>query len=194
MKLFARITPEGKLRKIAAIVYGIIVGIIIFLFYISNAASYLSDNPTTCVNCHVMAPQYATWFHSSHRETATCNDCHVPHDNIFNTYFFKAKDGLRHATIFTMRSEPQVIRIHEAGQKVVKDNCIRCHSNLLYDSKLARVNTTYNDQRKERDCWECHQETPHGKVNSISSVPYARVPLLESPVPEWLKSLTKSNK
>jgi cytochrome c nitrite reductase small subunit len=44
-----------------------------------------------------------------------------------------------------------------------------------------------NDQSKERLCWECHRETPHGRVNSLSSVPYARVPLPESPVPDWIK-------
>lgn len=182
------------MRRLAAIFYGIIAGLVILLVYVSNAPSYLSDDPKTCVNCHVMAPQYATWFHSSHRETATCNDCHVPHDNIFNTYFFKAKDGLRHATIFTLRKEPQVIRILEEGQKVVKDNCIRCHEDLLMDEKLNVTTTVFNDFRKERQCWECHQETPHGKVNSLSSVPHAKVPLPESPVPDWLKEIIKTNK
>jgi hypothetical protein len=38
-------------------------------------------------------PQYVTWFHSRHREVATCNDCHVPHDNIVRHYAFKASDG-----------------------------------------------------------------------------------------------------
>ncbi|MBN2746997.1 MAG: cytochrome c nitrite reductase small subunit [Bacteroidales bacterium] len=180
------------MRKIAAIFYGIIAGLVILLVYVSNAPSYLSDDPKTCVNCHVMAPQYATWFHSSHRETATCNDCHVPHNNVFNKYYFKAKDGLRHATIFTLRNEPQVIRILEEGQKVVKDNCIRCHEDLLMDEKLNTTTTVFNDFRKERQCWECHQETPHGKVNSLSSVPHAKVPLPESPVPDWLKEIIKN--
>ena len=41
-----------------------------------------------------MTPQYATWSHSTHREHAHCNDCHVPHNNILNKYYFKAKDGM----------------------------------------------------------------------------------------------------
>jgi len=61
-----------------AVLGGIIAGLGLLTIYISNAFSYLSDKPKTCVNCHVMVPSYATWTHSSHREQAVCNDCHVP--------------------------------------------------------------------------------------------------------------------
>lgn len=88
----------------------------------------------------------------------------------------KAKDGLRHATIFTLRMEPQVIFIKEAGREVVPRNCIRCHRDLLTDSKLMSYNLNTHISRLERKCWECHRETPHGRVNSLSSLPYARVP------------------
>ncbi len=167
---------------------GLLIGLFAFNVYISKAWSYLSDDPKACVNCHIMAPQYATWNHSSHRERASCNDCHVPHDNVFRKYYFKAKDGARHASMFTLRMEPQVIFIHEEGQKVVQENCIRCHSDLLTDSKLSTQTSFQAHTKTDRNCWECHRETPHGRVNSLSSVPNARVPLPESPVPEWLKS------
>ena len=179
-------TPPEKWRTPVAIMIGILVGLVCFLIYISNAVSYLSDEPETCINCHVMNPQYATWQYSSHREVATCNDCHVPHNNVFNKYYFKAKDGMRHAYMFTLRLEPQSIFIHEAGQGVVQQNCIRCHSDLVHNSKLMVQTSTYHDSFNERKCWECHRETPHGRVHSLSSVPYARVPGPESPVPDWL--------
>jgi len=168
------------------------VGLGLFTLYLSKAHSYLSDRPETCTNCHIMAPQYATWNHSSHREITNCNDCHVPHDNVLNKYFFKAKDGLRHATIFTLRAEPQVIRIKEAGARVVQDNCIRCHSQLLVDPKLEATVAAHKESREGRRCVECHRETPHGTVNSLSSVPFAKVPLPENPVPEWLKKYLKN--
>jgi len=164
-------------------------GLVLYLFHISKASSYLGDKPETCVNCHIMAPQYATWYHSSHREKTNCNDCHVPHNNVVNKYYFKAKDGLRHATIFTLRKEPQVIFIREDGREVVHQNCIRCHSELLIDSRLLTVNKNIQDYRMERKCWECHRETPHGRVNSLSSVPYTRVPLPGSVVPAWLREM-----
>lgn len=174
------------------IITGIFIGISAFILYVSKAHSYLSDNPKTCTNCHIMAPQYATWNHSSHRNVAHCNDCHVPHNNVFNKYYFKAKDGLRHATIFTLRKEPQVIFIHEEGAQVVHNNCIRCHSKQLADPKLLSSVKFLENHRTDRKCWECHREVPHGRVNSLSSVPNARVPLPESPVPDWIKEYTNN--
>jgi len=185
--------PPDKWKLPVILTLGIIVGLGFFLLKISKATSYLSDDPSTCVNCHIMAPQFATWGHSSHRQWASCNDCHVPHNNVFNKYYFKAKDGLRHSTIFTMRTEPQVIFIHEEGQEVVFNNCKRCHTNLMdIDQKL--VNMNFSHARSDRKCWECHREVPHGRVNSLSSTPNARVPVPGSPVPEWLNKLLKTNK
>jgi cytochrome c nitrite reductase small subunit len=188
-KLFEFIKPPAGWIIPVSIAGSLITGIIIYLFYISRAASYLSDKPETCVNCHIMAPQYATWSHSAHREQAHCNDCHVPHNNELNKYFFKAKDGMRHATIFTLRAEPQVIFIKEAGQRVVQNNCIRCHENVISDFRMNQADAGFTMLRKERRCWDCHREVPHGRVNSLSSVPYARVPLPQSPVPGWMKKV-----
>ena len=190
VKLIEKFIPPEQWRIPVIILLGIIVGLGLFLFRISNAASYLSDKSETCINCHVMNPQYATWNHSSHREVANCNDCHVPHDNVFNTYFFKAKDGMRHATIFTLRAEPQVIFIKDAGKKVVQQNCVRCHERFLTDN-LAISNLSHlKTDRTGRQCLECHRETPHGRVNSLASTPNARVPKLKSVVPDWLKNIT----
>jgi len=104
-KFIKKIIPPPQWKIPVIILLGIFVGLGIYAFYISKAHSYISDKPETCVNCHIMAPQYATWFHSAHREVTHCNDCHVPHDNFFNHYYFKAKDAIRHATIFTLRKE-----------------------------------------------------------------------------------------
>ena len=193
MSFLKKLIPPDKWKLPVLLISSVFVGLFLFSFYISNAPSYLGDKPETCVNCHIMAPQYATWYHSSHREVTNCNDCHVPHNNFVNKYFFKAKDGLRHATIFTLRREPQVIFIKEAGRNVVHKNCIRCHRELITDSRLLAYNRATYEFRMERKCQECHRETPHGTVNSLSSVPYARVPLPGSVVPVWMKSMTNRN-
>jgi cytochrome c nitrite reductase small subunit len=179
--------PPDNWKLPVLILTGFLAGLIIYATHISKAPSYLSDRPETCVNCHIMAPQYATWSHSAHREVTNCNDCHVPHNNLFCKYYFKAKDGLRHATIYTLRKEPQVIHIHDAGQDVVHNNCIRCHSQTLINPEFVTLLADHKENRTGRTCWECHRETPHGRVNSLSSVPNARIPLPESPVPDWLK-------
>lgn len=196
MKFFNRtihkIIPPPKWRVPVLVLSGIIAGLFCWLFYVSRAYSYLSDEPSTCVNCHIMATQYATWQHSSHREVAGCNDCHVPQDNFFSHYYFKAKDGLRHATIFTLRTEPQTIYIHEAGKEVVQQNCIRCHGPLLTDARMNARSTDMDIFRKGQHCLRCHREVPHGRVNSLSAVPWASgIPLPKSPVPDWLNDLMK---
>jgi cytochrome c nitrite reductase small subunit len=186
MRILRKLTPPEKWKLPVIVIAGIFTGLALFAFKISNAPSYLGDKPETCTNCHIMAPQYATWSHSSHRERAHCNDCHVPHNNLLNKYYFKAKDGLRHATVFTLRNEPQVIFIKEEGREAVHNNCIRCHSALLADNRLIAFNSDLQQFRTERNCQDCHRETPHGRVNSLSSVPWARVPLPGSAVPDWL--------
>jgi nitrite reductase (cytochrome c-552) len=150
---------------------GIFVGLAIYIVRISKAHSYLSNDPKACVNCHIMAPQYATWGHSSHREWASCNDCHVPHGNVFETYYFKAKDGLRHATYFTLRLEPQVIQIKSAGIRVVQENCMRCHDaetmNLhisrpalleAYDRLGKDITQASHQEMRSLVCAQCHVE------------------------------------
>ena len=189
MKLIQRIIPPNTWKLPVTILLGIFVGLSIYLIKISNVSSYLSESPKTCINCHVMESQYSSWFHSSHREKATCNDCHVPHENIAMKYFFKGKDGLRHATIFTLRNEPQVIMIKEAGTKVVQNNCLRCHNfvNQEIDGGIEKYKK--HKSTEGRLCWDCHREVPHGRVNSLSATPNAIVPELESPVPDWLEKL-----
>jgi len=112
--------PPKRWNLPVILVIGLFCGVGLMTVHISRASSYLSDEPATCVNCHIMAPQYATWQHSSHSRVATCNDCHVPHDNFFRKYAYKAKDGSRHAFMFTFRMEPQVIRMHQPGKNVVQ--------------------------------------------------------------------------
>lgn len=186
------ILPPPGWQFTVAVVAGVLFGLAVYVFYISNAGSYLSDDPKTCINCHVMNHEYASWFHSSHRENASCNDCHVPQDNIFNTYFFKAKDGLRHATVFTLRQEPQVIRIKEEGAEVVQKNCIRCHNDLITDRKMLSYTKSFDHFRTEgRQCWECHREVPHGRLNSLSAAQDALIPETKNPIPEWIKNMVK---
>lgn len=133
-----------------------------------------------------MMPEYATWRHSSHGRSTTCNDCHVPHTNPVAKYAFKAKDGLGHATAFTMGYEPQVIRMKEAGVAVVQENCKRCHSTLNQNVGLLNVSLEEVNHDQGKLCWQCHRDVPHGRVKGLSSTPNAKVPRLGSPIPEWL--------
>lgn len=159
---------------------GVLVGMGVYVARISEAASYLSDKPETCINCHIMVPEYASWQHSSHARVAHCNDCHVPHNNIFSKYYFKAKDGSRHSLLFTLGMERHVIQAIPESKRVIQENCIRCHSRVLDDITIS------THANLERSCTECHREVPHGRMHSLTSTPNAAVPPLSPVVPGWL--------
>ncbi|WP_290661309.1 MULTISPECIES: cytochrome c nitrite reductase small subunit [Ignavibacterium] len=186
-KLLKALIPPPQWRLLVIILFGIGAGLLLLTLHLARATSYLSDNPAACVNCHVMAPYYATWERGSHGRVATCNDCHIPHDNIVNTYLFKAMDGMRHSYVFTFRLEPQVIRIKQAGKDAVQQNCIRCHQNVIHPISLRAISGQIIQGEGDGYCWDCHRETPHGRVNSLTSAPYARVPKLSSPIPSWME-------
>jgi len=160
-------------KRLIIVALGVIAGMGLVLTDLSRAISYLSDEPETCVNCHVMNTQYATWQHSAHSRVATCNDCHVPHDNIIHSYLFKAQDGLRHASMFALRLEDQVIRLKEGAVGVIKDNCKRCHQRAMQNVVAMQLNPG-----EERVCWDCHKGVPHGTVRSLSTTPEPMRPQL----------------
>ena len=175
-KFFRFFFPPDNWKFPVTIISGIFVGLIILILYIAKMPSYLSDKPSVCVNCHVMNPYYTAWEKGSHSKVTTCNDCHVPHDNFVSKYYFKASDGLRHSFMFTFRLEPQVIRIKEAGQEVVQENCERCHEQQVqYTDAMRNWTNKEEDEESEQRCWFCHRDVPHGRVTSLSSTPNAKI-------------------
>ena len=152
----------------------------------------MSDEPSTCVNCHIMGPYYATWSHSSHSRNATCNDCHVPHENAAKKWFFKGMDGMRHAAVFMMRGEPQVIQAIDESAEVIMNNCVRCHTQLNTEFvNTGRIDHNMAMAGEGKACWDCHRDVPHGGSNSLSSTPSAIVPYPKTNTPQWLKDMLK---
>jgi cytochrome c nitrite reductase small subunit len=192
-KIVAFFIPPDSWKTLVAILLGILTGLFILIIHISNATSYLSDEPKTCLNCHVMYPHYASWSKSSHQASATCVDCHVPQDNFFRKYAFKARDGFMHSTYFTFRWEPQVLKIKSGGTKVVQENCIRCHLQQVDMVQIVEVTRDMAGQGDGKLCWECHREIPHGTVKSLSSSPHSIVERLPSVLPTWMDRILDKN-
>nr|WP_321232214.1 cytochrome c nitrite reductase small subunit [uncultured Psychroserpens sp.] len=188
---------NSKWRKTAMFFIAVVIGLGLFMARESKIVSYLSDDPQACVNCHVMTSVYNSWMHSSHREWANCNDCHVPHDNIVNKYYFKAKDGLYHASVFTARAEPDVIEMKEASQEVVQNNCIRCHVQQVTQAKYDGWLEGHNENRTGRQCWSCHKMIPHGKVHGLTTIKFNVAPLPtdqeEIVIPSWMEEQLKKD-
>ena len=149
---------------------GVAVGLVVVVGVVGNATSYLSDAPETCMNCHVMSDAYASWQRGSHGRVARCVDCHIPHTNPVAAMAFKASDGMKHSTVFTLGAEPQVLKLSAAARPVVQANCLRCHANQFKMIRLADSN--------QRACWDCHH-TIHGEVHGLSASPRALRPKLD---------------
>ncbi|UXX78321.1 cytochrome c nitrite reductase small subunit [Reichenbachiella carrageenanivorans] len=194
--MLKKIIPPDEWLVPVTVLVGLIVGMGFYVIHLSKAEAYLSDDPVACINCHVMTTEYVTWNHSAHRNVATCNDCHVPHDNVFNKYYFKAKDGLYHASVYTLRIEPQAITMRQPSKEVVQNNCVRCHMGQVTDVKMTAWVESHQESRTSRLCWECHRDTPHGRVKSLSSVGHQVEPLPVNQqqkefIPQWIKDQLK---
>lgn len=195
MKRIDKITSLFSYRqKVGLLVLaGVLVGLGAMFMYLLRAHTYfIGDNPSACVNCHIMTPYYATWSHSSHGRDATCNDCHVPHQNMVMKYGFKAMDGLKHTAYFVAHSERQAIMAETMSAEVIMDNCIRCHTQLNQEFvKTGRIDYMMAKRGEGKACWDCHRNVPHGGMNSLMATPNAEAvtPLPPSPVPKWLQGL-----
>ena len=70
--------PAGRLRSILdripfralllfTLLIGGIVGLGAFTFVYAEGASYLSNDPGACVNCHIMQDVFDRWNHGTHK-------------------------------------------------------------------------------------------------------------------------------
>ncbi len=144
-----------KRRLFAVTLVGILIGAGLYTFRYAEGTAYLSDNPSVCMNCHVMRPQFAAWERGRHHAVATCNDCHVPQD-LFGKWLAKSINGWHHSKAFTLGDYPETIRIHPPGLAVVEANCVRCHGQLFHHP------TTEHAQAVSEDgCVRCHLGVAH---------------------------------
>ena len=183
-----------RLRIPTLILLGCFCGMGLILAHISRATSYMIDSPETCMNCHVMTDAYVSHAHSSHGRDVTCNDCHVPHTSLGREYAFKAYDGLRHASAFTLGLESQAMKLSSGAVPVVQENCLRCHEARMSEVSAARVVLQDGDRR----CWDCHRSSVHGRVHSLSASPDVSRPTLPSvtklpPIPSLPSLFGKEN-
>jgi hypothetical protein len=64
-RIVSIITLSGLPRALLIGIYGLVgvaIGMVLVLTRIANATSYLSDDPRTCINCHVMTDAGLDWM------------------------------------------------------------------------------------------------------------------------------------
>ena len=140
---------------VVGIAIGLAVGIGLFTFVYAKGYSYMSNDPTACANCHVMNEQYNGWQKSSHKNVATCNDCHTPADMI-GKYSTKASNGFWHSYYFTFNNFHEPIQITERNRRITEQSCRRCHGELT--DSISGHSSKADDQIS---CIRCHRNVGH---------------------------------
>ena len=163
---------NGNFMKYVAICSVLVViGTFSYLVNESKMLSYLSSDPKACINCHTMNTHYATWQHSSHRDKATCVDCHLPRDSFVNKMLAKSRDGFNHSLAMTLGSYGNNLRITDDAAQRIQDNCISCHDNIV--SGMMENSQLYSrfdsGVQMGRQCWDCHREVPHGVTRNLTT-------------------------
>ena len=113
-----------------AVAVGLAAGIGGFTFVYAKGASYLTNDPAACANCHVMSDHYTGWVRSSHRAVATCNDCHTP-PGVVAKYMTKASNGFWHSFAFTTGDFPDPLQIKGHNREIAEQACRKCHAELV---------------------------------------------------------------
>ncbi len=149
-----------NIQLLKLIILGIAIGLSVggggYTFYYAKGYSYLSNNPMSCANCHIMNEQYDGWQKSSHKAVATCNDCHTPHDFI-GKYTTKASNGFWHSYYFTTETFHEPIQITERSRQITEQSCRYCHGELVSGITISE-NHKPND---EVSCINCHRSVGH---------------------------------
>ncbi|HRX00663.1 MAG TPA: NapC/NirT family cytochrome c [Cyclobacteriaceae bacterium] len=111
-----------------------------------------------CGRCHAMDEQVSTYLHSPHVNAANCGDCHDPHGLVTGS-LFAAYTGTRDVYRVVTDTTPAEIRATELSRKVLQNNCMRCHGDIMAD-----IGDTSHDRGS--NCFHCHQEIVHEKIDS----------------------------
>lgn len=141
-----------------AIIFGAFIGLGFYTFGYGEGLSYFSKDPVACINCHIMQPQFDSWQKASHHTSATCADCHLPHETI-PKLMAKADNGFWHSKGFTLQDFPEPIFIRESNERILEENCLHCHQDFVHD-----ILPGSETDPKEFSCIHCHRSVGHGET------------------------------
>lgn len=148
----------------AAVVFvcflGFLAGVGTFTFGYGKGASYLSNNPQSCANCHVMQEHFDSWQHSSHHHVAVCNDCHLPH-YFAGKWLTKADNGFFHSVAFTLQDYRDPIQIKPRNRRVTQNACIDCHKDVVHALLPVEHPHSNSKQNEAMSCVHCHSDVGH---------------------------------
>lgn len=133
---------------------GSALGLGLYTFEYASGSSYLTNDPKACVNCHIMSEQYEGWLKGSHKNVATCNDCHAPH-SLIGKYVTKATNGFWHSFAFTTGKFHEPIQIKARNKRVTEGACRYCHQEVVHS-----IDSPYRGS-ENISCLHCHRSVGH---------------------------------
>jgi nitrite reductase (cytochrome c-552) len=137
MQMFARLHFWPLLVSIGS---GVLLGLVGYTFYYAEGATYLSNDPTACTNCHIMREQYDGWQKGSHHTLATERTRHggseafqkLDEDPVWRTIFAGYAFGVDYRE---ERGHAYMLADQDVTErtKVVKQpgSCLHCHAAVL---------------------------------------------------------------
>jgi nitrate/TMAO reductase-like tetraheme cytochrome c subunit len=141
---FSRVWALAPFRTwllLAALIGGI-VGLGVFTFAYAQGASYLSDDPSTCVNCHIMREVYDGW----NRPTASWKR-YPAMVRIWAGYAFSKDHNEERGHYYAQIDQEETERVQIVNQPGA---CANCHAaeapQLIAEMGWEEFNSTpYND-------------------------------------------------
>ena len=115
---------------VLAVALGLAAGVGGYTFIYARGASYLTNDPAACANCHIMREHFEGWIKSTHRIAAVCNDCHTP-PGLLAKYATKASNGFWHSFAFTSGRFPEPLRIKPHNRDITEQACRECHREIV---------------------------------------------------------------
>ncbi len=151
-------------RALQSVILGVSIGVAaglgLYTFVYARGASYLTNNPASCANCHIMNEQYDGWLRSSHRAAATCNDCHTP-TNFFSKYATKASNGFWHSFYFTTGGFHEPIQIKKRNLEITEQACQKCHAEITQAITQNGAGSHAAGDGEMMSCVRCHRSVGH---------------------------------
>ncbi|MBF6670191.1 NapC/NirT family cytochrome c, partial [Campylobacter sp. RM12327] len=159
-----------KKKILSFICIGFLIGVVVC--YAMYEGVTRTSGEKFCIVCHEMAPMLASYHNDVHGGAgkmgikAQCVDCHMPHNNIFNYIFTKAKNGVVEGYIHFFKDVDQINWLENRKNRlrfVFDDGCLKCHANFqnlpeispkgkqMHEHYTSLLNTD-----KKIGCASCH--------------------------------------
>lgn len=169
-------------KKILSFIFvGFLIGIVVCYLTFEGVSRTGSDK--FCIVCHEMTPMVISYQNDVHGGAgkmgikAQCVDCHMPHNNIFNYIFTKAKNGVVEGAIHFF-GDAEHINWHanrvNRDKFVFDDGCLKCHANFKnlpqISSKGKQMHEHYISLQNTKDkiaCASCHFDVGHSELRNV---------------------------